>query len=360
MQCYKWNVRVAQAARVRSWHLDGINMPGSLQLTSSRGIRLFEIFSKEARVERRRKLKEDMQHGYFDDFRAVRDQQGKIFSSPNRLIDAEVCRPFPSTQVVRPDGVEATLPAPSGQHKASLLCTAFRAGAEDMLASWSQPFRERYGMQHGAHYYELSFVESAVMSVWPFKQMILRAQLKQTPAIPARIDSHETGSSSSSSAAAPKSLPTAAQPSSAQPASSDISRDLVQEQRPGGDSPPQASAEAPADSAATQACASEQPQGLHKGQEGAHSSSAVQSSPGMQPKTAGAHGRYSEPLQTDYIFHFGDTTEIRKALEMPNRLTGYAFLIDDQGLVRWRGSGKAEKAEVDSLMRAADQLMQLK
>lgn len=38
----------------------------------------------------------------------------------------------------------------------------------------------------------------------------------------------------------------------------------------------------------------------------------------------------------------------------------YAFLIDDQGLVRWRGSGKAEKAEVDSLMRAADQLMQLK
>lgn len=164
-----------------------------------------------------------------------------------------------------------------------------------------------------------------VMSVWPFKQMILRAQLKQTPAIPARIDSHETGSSSSSSAAAPKSLPTAAQPSSAQPASSDISRDLVQEQRPGGDSPPQASAEAPADSAATQACASEQPQGLHKGQEGAHSSSAVQSSPGMQPKTAGAHGRYSEPLQTDYIFHFGDTTEIRKALEMPNRLTGYAI-----------------------------------
>ena len=30
-------------------------------------------------------------------------------------------------------------------------------------------------------------------------------------------------------------------------------------------------------------------------------------------------------MQTDYLFHFGDTTEIRKALEMPNRLTGYAI-----------------------------------
>ena len=36
----------------------------------------------------------------------------------------------------------------------------------------------------------------------------------------------------------------------------------------------------------------------------------------------------------------------------------YAFLIDSSGLVRWRGSGKAELAEVDSLLRAADQLLQ--
>lgn len=93
-----------------------------------------------------------MQHGYFDDFRAVRDQQGKIFSSPERLIDAQVAQPFPSTQVhahayhpaasysslltqcllqmVRPDGVEATIPPPPGQFQAALLCTAFRAGAE--------------------------------------------------------------------------------------------------------------------------------------------------------------------------------------------------------------------------------------
>lgn len=40
-----------------------------------------------------------MQHGYFDDFRAVRDQEGKIFASPERLLDAQVSEPFPQTEV---------------------------------------------------------------------------------------------------------------------------------------------------------------------------------------------------------------------------------------------------------------------
>lgn len=40
-----------------------------------------------------------MQHGYFDDFRAVRDQEGKIFSSPARLLDPQVSEPFPQTEV---------------------------------------------------------------------------------------------------------------------------------------------------------------------------------------------------------------------------------------------------------------------
>ncbi len=49
--------------------------------------------------QRLRSVQEDMQHGYFDDFRAVRDQHGKIFSSPDRLIDPQVAQPFPATQV---------------------------------------------------------------------------------------------------------------------------------------------------------------------------------------------------------------------------------------------------------------------
>lgn len=35
----------------------------------------------------------------------------------------------------------------------------------------------------------------------------------------------------------------------------------------------------------------------------------------------------------------------------------YAFLIDEKGLVRWRGSGKAKQTEVAALLKAADQLL---
>lgn len=40
-------------------------------------------------------------------------------------------------QMVRPDGEETTFPPPPGQHKAALLCAAFRAGAEVRFCSRS-------------------------------------------------------------------------------------------------------------------------------------------------------------------------------------------------------------------------------
>lgn len=173
-----------------------------------------------------------------------------------------------------------------------------------------------------------------VMSVWPFKQMILRAQLKQLPtthAQPPHSASDDRGvssasSQSSSSVAPSSSSQTAAQPSSAQRATGPLPSNLVHQKLSGGDSPAQSGAESPAECGAP-ACESHEAQGLQDGQAGPDSSrAAAQSSPGMRSETAGAPGRYRKHLQTDYLFHFGDTTEIRKALEMPNRLTGYAML----------------------------------
>ncbi|KAL0041255.1 hypothetical protein WJX77_010480 [Trebouxia sp. C0004] len=315
MHSYRSGAQAARQACLRTLTCQGLLCsPVSFQLTPDRGIKLFEIFSKEARVERRRRLKEDMQHGYFDDFRAVRDQHGKIFSSPERLIDAQAAQPFPPTQMLRPDGVQCTIPPPPGQHQAALLCTAFRAGAEDILASWSTPFKERYGSQQGTHYFELSFVESAVMSVWPFKQIILRAQLGKAP-IPSPTQATSSPAAHASRAG-----------SSTPGAECNLSEQQEQQQQ--------------------------QQQSLVEG-------STDQNSPGLEQNEAGAEvgSLKTSTMQTDYLFHFGDTTRIRKALEMPNRLTGYAFLIDSNGLVRWRGSGLAEKSEVDGLLRAADQLL---
>jgi len=52
--------------------------------------------------------------------------------------------------------------------------------------------------------------------------------------------------------------------------------------------------------------------------------STDQNSPGLGQNQAGAEvdSPKTSTMQTDYLFHFGDTTQIRKALEMPNRLTG--------------------------------------
>lgn len=74
---------------------------------------------------------------------------------------------------------------------------------------------------------------------------------------------------------------------------------------------------------------------MDRGHQGHGSHGAdVQNSPGADVQKSGIQGRTrvtgsspGEPLQTDYLFHFGNTTEIRKALEMPNRLTGYALTL---------------------------------
>ncbi len=52
-------------------------------------------------------------------------------------------------QMVRPDGVQCTIPPPPGQHQAALLCTAFRAGAE-VVITFALPI-------------------SAVCSIWNFQ-----------------------------------------------------------------------------------------------------------------------------------------------------------------------------------------------
>ena len=154
--------------------------------------------------------------------------------------------------------------------------------------------------------------------------MILSAQLKQTPIpsapskSPPSIDGVvNPGVTSASASSSSPQFPTISLP-----------RDLVQQKLSGGDSSVQSDAHSDAQPASTSAAApanqSGQARGVHRGREDPGSPGAdAQSSPGMPGRAEAAAGSSpGEPLQTDYLFHFGDTTEIRKALEMPNRLTG--------------------------------------
>ncbi|KAK9901658.1 hypothetical protein WJX75_007088 [Coccomyxa subellipsoidea] len=219
-------------------------------LTKTRGIKLFEIFDKEKAQERKREIQEEMKRGYFDDFKDLKETQGRMFQASEQLSPAETSSHLPPLAVVEPGGTEVLFPPPPGSLRVALLCVAFRAGAEDKLQSWSETFREALQGRSGARWFELSLVESVVMSVWPFKQMILRSGLTK-PAAP------------------------------------------------------------------SEAC----------------------------------------QLQAEHIFHFGDATEIRRVLGMTNRLTGYAYLIDAKGRVRWRGSGQATATEADNLVACSKELL---
>ncbi|BDA42262.1 hypothetical protein COCOBI_03-1490 [Coccomyxa sp. Obi] len=212
-------------------------------------MKLFEIFDKEKAQERKREIQEEMKRGYFDDFKDLKETQGRMFQASEQLSPAGTSPHLPAMAVMEPGGAEVMFPPPQGSLRVALLCIAFRAGAEDKLQSWSEPYRDGLQGCTGARWFDLSLVESPVMSIWPFKQMILRSGVTG-PAAPSEV------------------------------------------------------------------CL----------------------------------------LQREPIFHFGDATEIRRALGMTNRLTGYAYLIDGKGRVRWRGSGQATAAEAENLVSCAREL----
>ena len=63
----------------------------------------------------------------------------------------------------------------------------------------------------------------------------------------------------------------------------------------------------------------------------------------------------SMPLQ--YAFHFGDSSSLAHDLAMPNRLTGYVFVLDASGRIRWRDSGTMQDGEGRSMIDAIKRLL---
>ena len=121
-----------------------------------------------------------------------------------------------------------------------------------------------------------------VMSVWTFKQMILSAQLKKGP-----ISAHPRKPTSSSL----DSFQHRSQGSGATAAPATVTDIIYEKQHRAG-----------------------------QAQGDSFSAASVEQEAQRPADNAANLGR----MQTDYLFHFGDTTEVRKALEMPNRLTGWA------------------------------------
>ncbi|XP_027343784.1 uncharacterized protein LOC113856244 [Abrus precatorius] len=61
------------------------------------------------------------------------------------------------------------------------------------------------------------------------------------------------------------------------------------------------------------------------------------------------HFESKDAPQKQMVYSFGDHYYFRKELKILNLLTGYIFLLDNFGRVRWQGSGLATEDELSSL-----------
>ncbi|CAM8975658.1 unnamed protein product [Rhodiola kirilowii] len=229
------------------------------QTMSVRFLDIYQMGSKEAIEKERARLKDEMNRGYFADINELKEHGGKIATAGKVLIPAAVAVKFPVLEANYPDGTSVRLPVGSEANvadahnasaaKASLICFSFRANSQPMVASWSLPFLDAFGKSEDLQIYEVSFIESWLLSLKPVKSLLLRTMKKSNP---------------------------------------DASKG---------------------------------------------------------------------PLTRQLVYSFGDQYYLRKELKILNLLTGYAFLLDKFGRIRWQGFGFATPDEVSSLVSCTSLLL---
>ncbi|XP_021843749.2 uncharacterized protein [Spinacia oleracea] len=132
-----------------------------------------------------------MSRGYFADMADLKKNGGKIAMANKILIPAAVAAKFPTLEVSYSDGKTFKLPIGSDGDvinpnktdvpKATLLCLSFRASSQAMNDSWSKPFLSAFSDSKDVHLYEVSFVDSWLLSRNPVKWLLLRMMKKSKP-----------------------------------------------------------------------------------------------------------------------------------------------------------------------------------
>ncbi|KAK8328447.1 hypothetical protein V6Z12_A11G252600 [Gossypium hirsutum] len=65
-----------------------------------------------------------------------------------------------------------------------------------------------------------------------------------------------------------------------------------------------------------------------------------------------------DALQRHIVYSFGDHYYFRKELKILNLLTGYIFLLDKFGRIRWLGFGLAKQGELSSLFYCTEVILE--
>lgn len=237
----------------------GVSSPLSnpqFKIFSRHFIDLHQMRSKEAIEKEKARLSDELSRGYFADISEIRKNGGKIAMANKTLIPLGAAIKFPDLEVNLSDGSIRTLPIASGKSTresiekpgplAELLCLSFRASSQIMVESWSVPFVDAFHASAEVQAYEVSFIDSWLLSRGPIRKMFLKMMKK----------------------------------------SANPSREIV--------------------------------------------------------------------------YSFGDHYDLRKKLQILNLLTGYIFLLDRFGRIRWQGFGLATEEELSSLLSCTSLLLEEK
>ncbi|KAF0925920.1 hypothetical protein E2562_018723 [Oryza meyeriana var. granulata] len=159
--------------------------------------------NKEAIEKEKARLSDEMSRGYFADFSEIRKNAGKL-AMANKIIIPEVAAvKFPDLSVQSPDGRELNLPliappkngdAQAGNTvdpqngdcragdmvvpDASLVCLSFRASSQKMTESWSLPLLDAFSSAGNIQVYEVSFIDSWLLSSSPLRRVFLKVMRK--------------------------------------------------------------------------------------------------------------------------------------------------------------------------------------
>ncbi|KAD4384267.1 hypothetical protein E3N88_24435 [Mikania micrantha] len=240
---------------------DKVILPVSIpvRLTSNRFLDFYQLGNKEAIEKERARLKDEMNRGYFADMAELKEHGGKIATANKVIIPAMVAVKFPQLEVNHSNGKSFKLPITTfgtdtdsmmdDIPKATLMCLSFRATSQEMTDSWSAPFVEAFKDSNKVRLYEISFIESWLLSLTPIKKLLLLMLKKSKP--------QENG-----------------------------------------------------------------------------------------------------VLNKQIAYAFGDHYYFRKELKILNLLTGYMFLLDKFGRIRWQGFGLATPDELSSLLSCASLLLE--
>eukprot|EP00850_Spirogloea_muscicola_P014294 SM000101S09292 [mRNA] locus=s101:502667:505453:+ [translate_table: standard] len=260
---------------------------GAAAALHCRHFNVFSVFSKEAKMKEREKLcvdifaspwlrmmQDELNRGYFDDFKELRKTRGKLHTTPTAPVPATTARLFPSLSVFRGDGVPVAIPTSSSSGPAvTLVCLSFRANSQEMVSSWLVPFAAQTRTPGDAECYEVSVIESPVLSL-PFVRPLLLRSMRRP-----------------------------------QRRSTAVSQDQ------------------------------QLPEAAARGQEASSSQPVADTT-----------------VQPQVVYLFGDTWQLRKDLDIKNRLTGHAFLVDAEHRLRWRATGMATADEVQLLHQCAEEI----